>query len=484
MKSLTSHRFLLARIYLDSLVDQLTVNALETELRELAKPPSSGKDEGLQKKLHEAYHKSMEKIDHQRLGFRDLALQVLAWVTCAKRPLTASELQQALAVKSATKVDQGDLFRIEDMVSVCAGLVPSADDSGIIRLAHYTAHDYLRGDRHNWFPDAETKIMTACVNYLSFDAFEEGFCNTDKDFEARLSTYPFYDYAARNWGHHACAALGTDPCPDLILNFLENDTKVSASVQAMMVFARYTKFSQEVPEKMTGVHLAAYFGLLNAIQGLHGRGHELEAKDTWGRTPLSWAAQKGKTEVVKWLLANGAAPDSEATVPFLSGCTPLWFAVQNGHKGVTEVLLATKIDFDSAIAERQTPLARAARYGHEAVVQLLVEKGAKVDSKDVNGRTPLSLAAGNGHEGVVQYLLDHGANINLIDGHKRTPLSFAAENGREAVVQTLLSKTEVDASTEDQAGKTPLIYAQGNGFDHVVKRIQSFNSRSRHGVQE
>jgi ankyrin repeat protein len=326
--------------------------------------------------------------------------------------------------------------------------------------------------------------MTACANYLSLGAFEEGFCNIDKDFEARLSTYPFYDYAARNWGHHACAALGTDPCPDLILNFLENDTKVSASVQAMMVFARYTKFSQEVPKKMTGVHLAAYFGLLNAIQGLHRRGHELEAKDTWGRTPLSWAAQKGKTEVVKWLLANGAAPDSKATVPFLSGCTPLWFAVQNGHKGVTEVLLAAKIDFDSAIAERQTPLARAARNGHEAVVQLLVEKGAKVDSKDVNGRTPLSLAAGNGHEGVVQYLLDHGANINLIDGHKRTPLSFAAENGREAVVQTLLSKTEVDASTEDQAGKTPLIYAQGNGFDHVVKRIQSFNSRSRHGVQE
>jgi hypothetical protein len=161
------------------------------------------RDKELQQQLDEAYGKSMERINDQRSGFRDLAMKVLAWITCSRRPLTASELQHALPFQSASKVDKDDLFRIEDMVSVCAGLVTVDDESGIIRLAHYTAHEYLRGDQQKWFPDVETDIMIACVNYLSLSAFEGGFCNTDEEFEDRLRTYPFYDYAARNWGHHA-----------------------------------------------------------------------------------------------------------------------------------------------------------------------------------------------------------------------------------------------------------------------------------------
>jgi hypothetical protein len=46
----------------------------------------------------------------------------------------------------------------------------------------------------------------ACVTYLSFDAFETGFCQTDEEFEARLQLNALYDYAARHWGHHARAA--------------------------------------------------------------------------------------------------------------------------------------------------------------------------------------------------------------------------------------------------------------------------------------
>ena len=39
-----------------------------------------------------------------------------------------------------------------------------------------------------------------CVAHLSFDTSAIRFCPTD---EARLQLIPLYDYAARNWGHHA-----------------------------------------------------------------------------------------------------------------------------------------------------------------------------------------------------------------------------------------------------------------------------------------
>ncbi|KAH6714366.1 hypothetical protein BKA61DRAFT_438732, partial [Leptodontidium sp. MPI-SDFR-AT-0119] len=53
------------------------------------------------------------------------------------------------------------------------------------------------------FPEAESAIATTCVTYLSFSAFEAGYCETDDELEERLRLNPVYDYAARNWGHHA-----------------------------------------------------------------------------------------------------------------------------------------------------------------------------------------------------------------------------------------------------------------------------------------
>lgn len=58
--------------------------------------------------------------------------------TCAKRPLTTLELQHALAVEvGESELDEENFPEIEDMVSVCAGLVTVDEECGIIRLVHY-----------------------------------------------------------------------------------------------------------------------------------------------------------------------------------------------------------------------------------------------------------------------------------------------------------------------------------------------------------
>lgn len=475
--SLTFHRFLLARIYLDSLEDRLTISAVKGALQEMPEQhrrSSKGQSPADQKALdllHLAYRQVMQRIDGQRPGFRDLAKKVLAWITFTKRPLTGLELQLALAVEeNASELDEDNLPQIEDMVSVCAGLVVFDDESGIIRLVHYTAQKYLEEKEKVHFPNVKTDIMTTCVTYLSFT--ESGFCITDEEFEERLRTYPFYDYAARNWGHHARTVSSEGASSDQILRILENDDKLPGLVQAMMVFQRYLDFSQEVPKKMTGVHVAAYFGLLGAIKELHGKGADLEADDSYGRSPLSWAAQRGNTKVVEWLLGKSADPNSKATAIFMDGCTPLWFAAQNGHDAVVRALVAKDgVDSDSKIVDGQTPLSRAARNGHEAVVKLLLDHGAEINSNDNNGRKPLSLAARDGHEAVVELLLDRDAEINSNDNDGRTPLSFAAENGREGVVKALLGTGHINVNAEDKSGRTPLSFATENGHEAVVKLL-------------
>ena len=264
----------------------------------------------------------MKRINEQKSGSRRLAQNVLSWITCAKIPLSTSKLQHALAVEvDNCGLDEENLTQIEDMVSVCAGLVTVDEESKIIRLIHFTTQEYFEWTKGKWFPNAETDITAICVTYLSFDAFETGFCPTDKDFEARLQSNALYDYAARNWGHHARIASIEK---QLNLDFLNSKAKMSASTQAMMASGSYSGYSQRVPKQMTRVHLAAYFGLAEAMMALLENEHDPDSKDTYGQTPLLWAARNGHEAVVKLLLEKGA--ELETKDDTFSG-TPLLWAV-------------------------------------------------------------------------------------------------------------------------------------------------------------
>jgi hypothetical protein len=106
----------------------------------------------------------MERINGQKLGLRELAKRVLSWITCAKRPLTKLELQHALAIEVGNlELDEENLPQIEDMISVCAGLVTIDQESDIIRLIHHTTQEYFERTQNQWFPNAEADITKICV---------------------------------------------------------------------------------------------------------------------------------------------------------------------------------------------------------------------------------------------------------------------------------------------------------------------------------
>ena len=63
--------------------------------------------------LSQAYDQAMERIDGQKAGFQLLAKKVLSWITCAKRLLTTSELQNAMTVEiDELELDKDNVLEI------------------------------------------------------------------------------------------------------------------------------------------------------------------------------------------------------------------------------------------------------------------------------------------------------------------------------------------------------------------------------------
>jgi hypothetical protein len=362
---ISSRRFLLAQLHLSSLAKKDNCRDVRRALRSLPKELDDTYDEALQR----IWSQDHDKVKRAR--------QILSWISFAFRPLTIREIQHALAVEPEdTDIDEEALPNQDLLVSVCAGLVTIDGESNIIRLVHYTAQEYFERIRMAQFPYAQISIATACLTYVSFNIFAEGPCLNDKEMETRLHTYPLLEYAAQHWGDHA-RGDPEETIKELALKFLGHRSKIMCSNQVMHLSGyRYSGHSRRFPKKVTGLQIAASFGMKEIVRLLLLKGADVGTKDDNGQTALHGAASKGHAAVVQLLLEEGAD-------------------------------IASKDDNGA------TALHCAAGYGHDTVAWLLVEKGADVTAKDVDGCTALSQAAWRGHRAVVELLLRRkGVAIN------------------------------------------------------------------------
>jgi ankyrin repeat protein len=157
---------------------------------------------------------------------------------------------------------------------------------------------------------------------------------------------------------------------DWTLGLHNRKTKELSSIQGMITSKSYvgdSVCSQRLPRQIL-VHLMAYFGLTVGTMALLESGHNPDLKDTYTRTPLSYAAENGHDAVVKMLLAKGVDPNSKDKY----GQTPLSYAAEWGRTAVVKLLLENnRVDPDSKDKYGQTPLSWALLNGRVAVVKLL-----------------------------------------------------------------------------------------------------------------
>ncbi|RTE77143.1 hypothetical protein BHE90_008370 [Fusarium euwallaceae] len=92
--------FLLARYQMDSVLEMTTPNWMT----DIINTSSQGQDAYL-----ETYLKTTQRIDNQSSVYRSLAKMTLTWLVCVVRPITISELREALAIKiNASCLDSDD----------------------------------------------------------------------------------------------------------------------------------------------------------------------------------------------------------------------------------------------------------------------------------------------------------------------------------------------------------------------------------------
>jgi uncharacterized protein len=187
------------------------------------------------------------------------------------------------------------------------------------------------------------------------------------------------------------------------------------------------------------LHAAAHRGNVAAIEAAAKA--DLDARDSYGRTPLHVAVFAKQREAVKALVKAGAninllendrydgitiasVADDEDTLRLLISL------------GANAKLTTSRYDGTALIA--------AAHLGHDGVVRQLIAAGAPLDHVNNLHWTAVieSIVLGDGgkrHQATLEALIKAGANLQLADRAGNTPLALARQRDYTAMVRMLES---------------------------------------------
>lgn len=214
-------------------------------------------------------------------------------------------------------------------------------------------------------------------------------------------------------------------------------------------------------------------------------GIDIEDKDVFGNTPLTYAQRSGVKEVAA--LISGDESDTA------TGGMTIHEAVLNRDAEAVAALIKAGVDLNGVDDQyRRTPLMLACEYASEPLVKLLSEGGADVNFKAGNGETAmyylLTKAIGNLGRGMSQYnkdivtmlrtLVNNGLDINTaIDNEGNTALNLLCQAGYLADLNPTLAEELISAGADinqpSQSGKTPLMsFAQsGNEMKYNIAEM-------------
>lgn len=227
----------------------------------------------------------------------------------------------------------------------------------------------------------------------------------------------------------------------------------------------------------------------------------LEARDSYGRMALHYAAQYGFVVicqvVIKYMRQWGQFDVSDGIDSpkwqDSDGLAPLHLAVMGAHPKTTKILLQAESwdgglgSDDKIVSARKTvskssaALALAAKANATIIVKLLVEAGVDINYQDENGETALHHAARLGHVQCVKTLLE-GSDTQQTDvelaekTYGWTPLFVAAVEGKTDVVEVLLEVGGCEVDKVDFSGWTATEHAALRGHLDISRILVASNA--------
>lgn len=192
-------------------------------------------------------------------------------------------------------------------------------------------------------------------------------------------------------------------------------------------------------EQDTLFHVAALEGHVFIIKQLIESGADVDVEDGRGLTPLYYAIEGERMEVVRLLLSAGASLDAWGShraghnyrpKDVGTDCESLFHAVvRDGNVRMFRLLMEEAVDLDLEMRDSKqcTPLHIAALMGRVTMMQALLTAGANPHAEDIAGRLPLHYAASSSSPQGIMRLLDAGVDVNIQEswGMGPTPLEIA-----------------------------------------------------------
>jgi ankyrin repeat protein len=277
----------------------------------------------------------------------------------------------------------------------------------------------------------------------------------------RLKKDPHIHVSGERYGYPLFAALANGN-KDAVAAVLNSTSSACSEVDTDGL--NYRKDLKQYA-KRTPLSWAAQEGRINIIKLLLQTETSVDDMDSKGRTPLSRASENGHEAVVELLISKGADVNARNY-----GRTPLLHAVEEGHEEVAKLLINKGADVNASKYPGGTPLSRASIRAQAEVAKLLINKGADINVRDNDRQTPLIRASIHGHAEVAKLLIDKGADVNASDNSVWTPLSHAALRGNEVMAKLLIDRG-ADVDVSDNRGLTPLIRASIHGHAEVAKLL-------------
>ncbi|KAL7905136.1 hypothetical protein GGI35DRAFT_471997 [Trichoderma velutinum] len=252
----------------------------------------------------------------------------------------------------------------------------------------------------------------------------------------------------------------------------------------------WTNIHTDFPSNFTKLMIASYFGLETVVRlQLESSNDIIDAVEgTYERSALSWASENGFHGVVQLLISGPNLFERiffKKTIQTFSrsvdvnardryGRTPLTYAAWNGHLDIVRRLVKAKALVDLADEIKGTPISYALCYGQEDIVTELM-KGAQPDSVDEIRRELLLSAAIRGHEPVVKRLLNSGADPTVADDEGASLLILATKAQNTNIVELLIEGGAdpgvMDHDGGDRGGITPLVIAMRGEKLHMVEML-------------
>jgi len=183
---------------------------------------------------------------------------------------------------------------------------------------------------------------------------------------------------------------------------------------------------------------------------------------------LSLASSLGRTNVVKFLLKNGADPNlPDKSVYDGIDSYPIIRSSSNNHYDIVKHLLENGAKPVACDIHHNDAIQAASKKGYYKIVELLLEHEADPNSRNEFGENAIQGASEIGNYKIVKLLLEHGADPNVTSEHGYAAIHYASAKGSLNIVELLVKK----GSNVDFMYYSPVNEAIDNGHLQVIKYL-------------